>query len=69
MTQPTEQPIRTPQEPIRTPQERAVEFLRELLEHASWYNSAIELDHDQDGEVLWQSARSIVDGADAEVLR
>jgi len=36
------------------------EILQHLLDHGTWYVSAIELDYDQNGEVLEQEARASV---------
>lgn len=35
-------------------------FVKHLTQNASWYHSAIELDHDQDGQDLFDEAKTIL---------
>lgn len=47
-----------------TPGDLAIVLLRKLLEGASWYHSAIELDFGVDGEDARVEAEAIVKAAD-----
>jgi hypothetical protein len=38
----------------------AIELIRALVEHGQWFISAIELDHNVDGELLRDEAEAIL---------